>query len=72
MSTRAQIASVLIPSLSPAFISADDAAVYAHELIAAIKNGIVYGGVILVRHNRSYATLPHAGSSPSFDPADVL
>lgn len=72
MSTRAQTASVLIPSLSPAFISADDAAVYAHELIAAIKNGIVYGGFILARQNRYYATLPHAGSSTSFDPADVL
>ena len=56
MSTSAQTTSLLIPPLSPAFISADDAAVYAHELIAAIKNGIVYGGFILARQDRYYAT----------------
>lgn len=72
MSNRSQTASVLIPPLSPAFISADDAAVYAHELITTIKNGVVYGGFILARQNRYYATLPKAGSALSFDPANVL
>lgn len=72
MSERATEFSTLTPALSPAFISADDAAVYAHELIVAIKNGIVYGGFILSKNHQFFATLPQAGALHSFDPAQVL
>lgn len=72
MSNSLITASVLTPALSPAYISADDAAVYAHTLIAAIKSDVVYGGFILAKHNRYYATLPQSGSGLSFDPASVL
>lgn len=63
---------ILNPALSPAFISADDAAVYAHERIVAIKNGVVYGGFILSKDHQFFATLPHAGGQHTFDPAQVL
>lgn len=64
--------STITPSLSAAFISADDAAVFAHEQIGAIRNGIVYGGFILGKDGHFFATLPHAGGHSSFDPAQVL
>lgn len=72
MSERSTEFSTLTPALSPAFISADDAAVYAHELIVAIKNGIVYGGFILSKDHQFFATLPQGGAQHSFDPGKVL
>ena len=45
------------PQLSPAFITADDAACWAHELIGA-RRDLEYGGVILKRGHRYYATHP--------------
>ena len=45
------------PQLSPAFITADDAACWAHELIGT-RRDLEYGGVILKRGYRYYATHP--------------
>lgn len=64
--------STLTPALSPAFISADDAAVYAHQLIVSINQRVMYGGFILSRDHQFFATLPVAGEQHSFDPAQVL
>ncbi|CRM62232.1 DUF4329 domain-containing protein [Pseudomonas sp. 58 R 3] len=45
------------PQLSPAFITADDAARWAHEVIGT-RRDLEYGGVILKRGYRYYATHP--------------
>lgn len=45
------------PQLSPAFITADDAARWAHEMIGT-RRDLEYGGVILKRGYRYYATHP--------------
>jgi hypothetical protein len=53
---------VKLPALSPPFISADDAALFAHEAIGN-KRDKEYGGAILQHEGgRFYATLPFAGS----------
>ncbi|EJN26719.1 hypothetical protein PMI35_03783 [Pseudomonas sp. GM78] len=58
---------VKLPALSPPFISADDAARFAHEAIGN-KRDREYGGAIL-RHEdgRFFATLPIAGDTVLFD-----
>lgn len=72
MSDLSTQVSLLNPALSPAFISADDAAVHAHELIDAVRNGVVYGGFILSQNHQFFATLPQAGGQHTFNPAQVL
>jgi hypothetical protein len=53
---------VELPALSPPFISADDAALLAHEAIGN-KRDKEYGGAILQHEGgRFYATMPFAGS----------
>ena len=59
------------PMLSPAFISADDAAVYAHDLIGN-RQDKEYGGFILSKDARFYATLPVGSDGNLFRPSDVL
>ncbi|MFL1549946.1 DUF4329 domain-containing protein [Pseudomonas sp. D47] len=55
-----------VPVLSPAFITAADAARWAHEAIGA-RRDVEYGGVILKRGNRYYATEPLPDQHESFD-----
>ena len=58
---------VKLPALSPPFISADDAAWFAHEAIGNKKDR-EYGGAILQREDgRFFATRPIAGKTVSFD-----
>ncbi|WP_081214395.1 DUF4329 domain-containing protein [Pseudomonas synxantha] len=64
-------AETLSPSLSPAFISADDAARWAHAAIGQ-RRDVEYGGVILKRGDRYYATDPVADQRNSFDHGLVL
>lgn len=59
------------PELSPRFISADDAAVYAHDLIGNRRDK-EYGGFILSKDGRFYATLPVCSDGNLFRPSDVL
>ncbi len=59
-----------LPPLSRAFVSADDAAYWAHERIGDRRDR-EYGGMILKRGNRYFATTPIPGASASFVPADV-
>lgn len=59
------------PVLSPRFISADDAAVFAHDLIGNRRDK-EYGGFILSKANHYYATLPVSGGASLFNPSDVL
>ncbi|WP_219266602.1 DUF4329 domain-containing protein [Pseudomonas sp. Xaverov 259] len=54
------------PVMSPAFITADDAACWAHEAIGTQRD-LEYGGVILKRGYRYYATHPIAGKRVQFD-----
>lgn len=54
------------PPLSPAFISADDAARWAHEAIGR-RRDVEYGGVILKRGSRYYATQPIPDRRMVFD-----
>lgn len=49
-----------LPPLSAAFISADDAAYWAHEQIGS-KRDREYGGAILKYENRYFATTPVPG-----------
>ena len=59
-------------TLSPSFISADDAARYAHEQIAG-RVDAVYGGLIFQGlDNRFFATLPLAVHTRVFDPQRVI
>lgn len=68
--TRAS--TVALPELSPAFLTADDAARYAHDLIGDQRDA-EYGGVILLRTNgKYYATKPIKGQSRFFEPEKVL
>ena len=64
--------SVTLPALSPAFIHADDAALWAHRRIGARRDR-EYGGVIL-RNLQGYffATEPVSGQGLEFDIRDVL
>lgn len=59
-------ATISVPLFSPAFITADDAARWAHEQIGT-RRDIEYGGVILKRGNRYYATHPLPDQRNSFD-----
>ena len=59
------------PQFSPAFITADDAARWAHLLIGQ-RRDVEYGGVILKRGSRYYATHPVADQRNSFDHGLVL
>lgn len=61
-----------LPALSPAFVSADDAARYAHRLIGDFRLG-EYGGAILKdAQGFYYATRPVKGKTGSFDPTLVI
>lgn len=67
-----QAASVPLPELSPAFLTADDAARYAHDLIGDQRD-VEYGGVILrSTKGKYYATKPIKGQSRFFEPEKVL
>ena len=55
-----------LPALSPLFISADDAARWAHEAIGR-RRDVEYGGVILKRGIRYCATQPVADRRTVFD-----
>lgn len=62
-------------ALSPLFVTADDAARYAHEKIlhANHDSDRIYGGLILQRADtRFVATEPLAGRNETFDPHVVL
>lgn len=68
--TRAS--TVALPELSPAFLTADDAARYAHDLIGDQRD-VEYGGVILRRGSgKYYATRPVKGQTRFFEPEKVL
>ena len=68
--TRAS--TVPLPELSPAFLTADDAARYAHDLIGEQRDA-EYGGIILRRANgKFYATKPTKGQSRLFEPETVI
>ena len=61
-----------LPALSPAFVSPDDAARYAHRLIGDFRMG-EYGGAILKdAQGFYYATRPVKGKTGSFDPTLVI
>ncbi|MBV4480346.1 DUF4329 domain-containing protein [Pseudomonas khavaziana] len=62
---------VHLPLLSPPFISADDAAYWAHEQIGDQRDR-EYGGVILKRENRYAATTPQPGKTSSFTLNEVF
>ena len=62
-------------ALSPSFVTADDAARYAHEKIRRANHAPdrIYGGLILQRaDSRFVATEPLAGRNETFDPHAVL
>lgn len=62
----------VLPTLSPAFINADDAARFAHQLIADYRT-VEYGGAILQdTQGRYFATRPVRGRQSSFDPTLVI
>jgi len=69
--TRAAVASNGPGPLSPAFGKADDAARWAHRVIGKQRD-VEYGGVILKRGIRYYATQPVADQRSSFDHTLVL
>lgn len=61
-----------LPTLSPAFVSADDAARFAHHLIGDFRS-VEYGGAILKdAEGRYFATRPVRGKTSSFDPTLVI
>ena len=61
-----------LPTLSPAFVSADDAARFAHHLIGDFRS-VEYGGAILKdAEGRYFATRPVRGKASSFDPTLVM
>ncbi|MBE8590850.1 DUF4329 domain-containing protein [Pseudomonas sp. MAFF 301449] len=63
---------VALPTLSPAFVHADDAAFWAHKRIGARRER-EYGGVILRNPQRYFfATEPFVGSAETFDVRKVL
>jgi hypothetical protein len=59
------------PIYSPEFISADDAAVYVSLQIGDLRDR-EYGGLIFKRGDRFIATAPVAGSTTSFDTAQIF
>ena len=58
-------------NLGPSFISADDAARYAHEQIGG-RVDAVYGGLIFQRGERFFASEPMAVHTETFDPQRVI
>lgn len=61
-----------LPTLSPPFINADDAARFAHQLIGDFRS-VEYGGAILKdAEGRYFATRPVRGKTGSFDPSLVM
>jgi hypothetical protein len=54
-----------LPALSPPFATADDAARWAHARIGSYQQ-VEYGGVILKREGRFFATRPIAGNERFF------
>lgn len=58
-------------NLSPSFISADDAARYAHEQIGG-RVDAVYGGLIFQRGARYFASEPMAVHTETFDPQRIF
>lgn len=60
-----------LPPLSPAFISADDAAYWAHEQIGNRRDR-EYGGAILKHGNRYFATIPIPGQASTFTFNDIF
>ena len=63
---------VSLPTLSPPFINADDAARFAHQLIGDYRS-VEYGGAILTdAEGRYFATRPVRGKTDSFDPTLVI
>ncbi|SDL10190.1 protein of unknown function [Pseudomonas libanensis] len=64
-------ASITLPTLSPAFITADDAARWAHERIGR-RREVEYGGVVLKRGNYYHATTPIPDLRNSFDHKRLL
>lgn len=69
---RSTTAVPVLPPLSPAYITADDAARWAHEHIRTLQVDREYGGAILKLGNRYHATTPIAGKEVSFDFSNVL
>ena len=64
--------SVSLPTLSPPFVSADDAARFAHELIGDHRD-VQYGGAILKNtQGQFYATRPLKGAAALFRPERVM
>lgn len=61
----------VLPPLSPAFITADDAARWAHALIGS-RRDFEYGGVVLKRGGIYYATHPVPDQRNSFEHALLL
>ena len=55
------------PTLGPPFITADDAARWAHEWINLLEADKEYGGAILKKDSRYFATTPIAGEQLTFD-----
>jgi len=68
---RAVSVRAVLPPLSPAFITADDAARWFHETIGN-RREVEYGGVILKQGVRYFATQPIPDQRNSFDHALVL
>lgn len=64
--------SPVLPPLGPPFISADDAARWAHERINLHSRDREYGGVILKRAQRFFATEPVPGESTMFEHRNIL
>ncbi|WP_315250633.1 DUF4329 domain-containing protein [Pseudomonas fragi] len=61
-----------LPTLSPAFLSADDAARFAHELIGDHRD-VQYGGAILKNNlEQFFATRPVTGHGALFRPERVM
>ena len=63
---------VELPTLSPPFLSADDAARFAHELIGDHRD-VQYGGAILKNNlEQFFATRPVTGHTTLFQPERVM
>lgn len=62
----------VLPPLGPPFITADDAARWAHERINLHSRDREYGGVILKRDQRFFATEPVQGEFNMFDHRSIL
>lgn len=61
-----------LPALSPAFVSTDDAARYAHRLIGDYRSAEYGGAILRDAQGFYYATRPVKGKTGSFDPTLVI